>query len=193
MKTAAALTGSLNSFLQGFLQDIESLVTRVNPFALLLCFVALLTVFLFFERKDLRLRYILFAVTAAVYSTFVLTITLLGRAGGEKSSWDQLFSIYVRAFSGDKAAMYDIFYNIVLFIPIGILSSRFRQTRFVVIGLLLIPLCIEIAQLITSRGVFEISDIINNFLGGLIGLFIVRLIERLIRYPKEKNKKAAKE
>lgn len=171
---------SWHSFVQGFRLDMESLITNVHPAVIAACFAVLTALFLLVDRKHLRGRYILYAVLAAAYGTFLLTITLLGRAGGNESSWDRLFAIYVRAFSGDLGAAFDILYNIVLFIPAGVLAFRWR-TKYALIGLAVIPLCIEIAQLITSRGVFEIADIINNFIGGAIGLFLARMVGRFYR------------
>lgn len=178
------LSVSFYSFLQGFWQDIKSLSANSDPIVTALCFVVLITVFLLIERKRLCFTSILFAVAAAAYGTFLLTITILGRDEGNTSRWDQLFSTYVRAFNGQTGAMYDIFYNIVLFVPVGILAARYQRMKIVIPALLIIPLCIELVQLITTRGVFEITDIVNNYLGGLIGFVIARLIAKLFGYIK---------
>ena len=173
-------------FLQGFWLDIKMMVTDANPIVIAACFVILLTAFLFFERKQLRAKSILFCVTAAFYGTLLLTVTLLGRTAGIESSWDQLFSIYTEAFRGVAGAGWDIFYNIVFYIPVGLLISHYLRTQIDVIVLAVIPTIIEFCQLITTRGLFEISDIINNFIGGLIGLGIARLISGLARFIKDK-------
>lgn len=175
------------SFFYGFWLDIKSLASNANPIAIALCFVVLAVVFLLFERKRLHFVNILFALAAAAYGTFLLTITLLGRAEGNASYWDQLFSTYIRAFSGDLGSIYDVFYNIVLFIPVGFLTARCRKMRIAIPVLLIIPLCIELLQLITTRGVFEITDIINNFIGGLIGFFLARMIAKLFGLIKKKT------
>ena len=178
---------SWQSFFQGFWLDIKSLAANSDPIATVLCFVALTAVFLLIERKHLHFANILFAVAAAAYGTFLLTITLLGRAEGNTSRWDGLFSTYIRAFSGEPWAIHDIFYNIILFIPVGLLTARCRRLRIAIPILLIIPLCIELLQLITTRGVFEITDIINNFIGGLIGYFPIRIIVKLIDLIKKEK------
>lgn len=175
-------------FFQGFWFDIKSLVANANPIVVILCFAALVLIFLFIERKQLRLGTVLFVIFAALYSTFLLTVTILGRSSGMTSSIDQLFSIYTRAFSGDKAAQFDILYNIVLYMPIGLLISHYKNARIDIIALATLAIVIELIQLITSLGVFEISDIINNFIGGLIGLDFARLIGMIIKHIKDKRK-----
>ena len=175
-------------FFQGFWLDIKLMVTEANSIVIAACFVVFLAVFLFLERKQLRAKSILFCVTAAFYGTFLLTVTLLGRSTGIKSSWDQLFSIYTEAFRGVAGAGWDIFYNIVFYIPVGLLISHYKRTEIDLIVLAAIPIIIEFCQLITTRGLFEISDIINNFIGGFIGLGIARLILKLYHTIKENRK-----
>lgn len=175
-------------FLQGFLLDVKSLVENANPIVVVLCFAVLVLAFLYIERKRLRPGTVLFAIFAALYGTFMLTVTILGRSNGMTSSIDQLFSIYTRAFSGDKSAQLDILYNIVLYVSVGLFISHYKNTKIDVIVLVMLPTVIELIQLITSRGVFEISDIINNFVGGLIGLGFARLIGIFIRFIKDKRK-----
>ena len=162
------------------------MVTNANPFVLLACFIILLLTLLLFERKRLSFGTVLFSIFASLYFTFVLTVTILGRSEGTESSWDRLLSIYSRAIGGEQAAQFDILYNIVLYFPIGLLISHYKQNNIVIIALFAIPVTIELCQLITTRGLFEISDIINNFLGGLIGLGIARLTAKLYNIIKDR-------
>ena len=175
-------------FVQGFVIDIQTLIANASPVSVSVSFVLLLALFLFIERKRLRFGSVLFSVTAAMYGTFVLTVTLLGRASGVESSWDQLFRIYQRALNDDGGAKLDIFYNIVLYYPVGLFISRYKRTGLDVAVLFAMPLMIEILQLITGRGMFELSDIINNFVGGVGGLFTARLICLFCRYIKGTRK-----
>ena len=49
---------------------------------------------------------------------------------------------------------------------------------------------IEITQLITGRGFFEIEDLITNIIGGILGALlavIIQLIVRLIKNTRNKN------
>ena len=73
--------------------------------------------------------------------------------------------------------------NVLLFIPYGFLYSyNFRQTGTIWRCLLLgavTSLGIELMQLVTGRGYFQIDDILTNTLGALSGgilFWLVRLI-----------------
>ena len=69
--------------------------------------------------------------------------------------------------------------NILLFIPLGFLRPMaFAQTRrsWIVIGTgTLVSLLIEITQLITHRGWFDVDDIFLNTLGAVIGYGFYKL------------------
>lgn len=175
-------------FLQGFWLDIKELIANVDPVFIGVAFIGLIVILLLLEIKRYRLKSWFYIIAAAIYYTFLLTVTLIGRAEGSVSSVDHLFKTYTRAFSGDEAARLDILYNIVLYIPVGLLISHYRNNIINVIALLLIPTGIEFLQLYTGRGVFEIADIINNFIGGVIGLLIARMATMLFRYIKKKRK-----
>ena len=175
-------------FLQGFWLDIKLLIANANQLAVIICFAVMLALVLFFERKQIRFAAVLFAIAAVLYGTFLLTVTIIGRSPGNVSSWDQLLLTYERAFSGEGGTQLDIFYNIVLYVPVGLLISHYKNTKLGIIILASMPLAIEIAQLITTRGIFELTDVINNFIGGLIGLGISRLIRKLYKYIKDKRK-----
>ncbi len=75
----------------------------------------------------------------------------------------------------------DICHNILLYVPMGMLLWRYKNVKWEVLFLLFFPAAIEFAQLATCRGIFEISDILNNFIGGLIGLFTVFIIKKLYK------------
>lgn len=175
-------------FLQGFWLDIKQLASEADSLLIAAAFIGLLALLLLLEIKRYRPKSWFYIIVAAIYYTFLLTVTLIGRAKGSVSSVDHLFETYTRAFGGDEAARLDILYNIVLYIPVGLLISHYRNNIINVLALLLIPIGIEFLQLYTGRGVFEISDIINNFVGGLIGLLLARLIAKAVDIIKKKRK-----
>ena len=70
--------------------------------------------------------------------------------------------------------------NIIVFVPIGILSSSiFRELKWwnVLIFGTGISLLIEILQLLLKRGTTELADVLHNTLGCLIGFMIVAIID----------------
>lgn len=74
--------------------------------------------------------------------------------------------------------------NIVVFMPIGMflpsLFSRCRNIIFTTILSLELSLCVEIVQLITKVGSFDVDDLLLNTLGGICG-FIVYMVYRGIK------------
>lgn len=70
--------------------------------------------------------------------------------------------------------------NVILFVPMGIfLPLLFRNLQTgrrvgAVVGLL--SLCVEILQLFTATGQFDVDDVILNTLGGLAGYGIFRAV-----------------
>ena len=66
--------------------------------------------------------------------------------------------------------------NILLFIPMGMyLTYKLHKLYIIIILALFFPLLIEVLQLFINR-VFDIDDIILNFLGTIIGYFITKLM-----------------
>lgn len=85
-----------------------------------------------------------------------------------------LFSQYRSAWYNYSAAEWrNIVLNIVMFIPFGILLPLLYpklRGSWRVIGICFCgTFLIEVCQLVTKRGIFEIDDIIHNVLGALIG------------------------
>ena len=175
-------------FFQGIVLDIVELVKHADPFAVLICFIASVAVIFCVDRYMFKKRSVAYILTASIYLTFLISVTILGREPGLNSSWDGLFRTYTEAFSGNAGMRFDILFNVFLYIPIGILVSRNRNDLGNIIFILCLTVIIEFVQLFTGLGVFEISDMINNFVGGSIGLGIARLTEYL-----HKNRAARKD
>ena len=175
-------------FIQGFWLDIKLLIAHVNPITVIVCFIVLLAILLYIERKRIRIGSILFAIISASYVTFLLTVTIFGRTGGNISSWQQILITYERALSGEYGSQLDILYNIVLYIPVGLLISHYKNIKIDIAVLAVMPTVIELTQLITTRGVFELTDIINNFIGGMIGLGIAKGLGKIIKLINDKRK-----
>ena len=175
-------------FFQGIYLDIYELIKGINVFDVILCFTISVVAIFFADRYFTKRASITFVIISAFYFTFLISITILGREPILKSSWDGLFNTYIEALNENKGMQFDILFNVFLYIPIGLLISRYKNNLVDVMIILSLSTVIEFVQLITSRGVFEISDIINNFIGGLIGLGFARLIGMIIKQINDKRK-----
>lgn len=73
--------------------------------------------------------------------------------------------------------------NIILFMPIGVLvpkvTSWKKMWKTVAAGIGF-SLCLELIQLVTARGCFDLDDVFLNGLGTVIGFGIQRATEKLL-------------
>ena len=74
----------------------------------------------------------------------------------------------------------EIIWNVIAFIPIGLLAGKLWNWNGILIGAGLSAF-IEVIQLITHRGLFEFDDIIHNTAGTIIGVVAIILLKRLFK------------
>ena len=127
------------------------------------------------------------------YLFFIYGITVIFRTTNAKlSHYFSPFSSYKSLLKGEMPPLlYEMFMNVVLFIPVGlllgpqVLKCTVRQqwliTFLVGIGL---SIGIELLQLAFRKGSFEIDDIIHNTAGCLIGFFIWLGVIKTIEFLK---------
>ena len=108
-------------------------------------------------------------ILLVLYSAVIMYMTLLNRPTGARRVNLHLFWSY-RFFFKDIYVQQQALNNILLFIPIGAILSRLRPRWNTAVFPFFISLGIEIIQFITARGLFELDDLVNNTLGGLVGL-----------------------
>ena len=94
-----------------------------------------------------------------------------------------LFWTYRAIANGNAKLIAQVFWNVVLFIPLGILLMSILAIKYkwiVSIGISFIfSALIEIIQLVSRRGLFEFDDIIHNMLGALIGIGVYILFTKI--------------
>jgi glycopeptide antibiotics resistance protein len=84
--------------------------------------------------------------------------------------------------SNGKTDLGEIILNVVIFVPLGIYAGViFKRWTFgiKVISVFLVSLMFEGLQFILRVGAFDITDIITNTAGGVIGLITFKAIEKL--------------
>lgn len=117
---------------------------------------------------------------------FIYIIVVLGATLGIRSSDYggninlHLFSSYIAAFNSfSKVEWRNIILNILMFVPLGVISPLIfvKCRKFWVTYLVgfLSTVFLELIQLVTGRGIFELDDIFNNTLGCIIGYGIVMI------------------
>ena len=153
-------------------------------------------------RKKGRLdkaRFIAFIVLI-VWSALVMFFTVLGRRskpGAYGFNLDLFSSYHGLAVENSSSMLISTLLNIMMFIPIGITlcvvlnnKHRFVFSFMIVIGF---SLLIETGQLILQCGFFELDDLFNNTLGGLIGIIICLTVSLICRMIQKHRKEVSLE
>jgi glycopeptide antibiotics resistance protein len=90
-----------------------------------------------------------------------------------------------------KLDLGELIMNVVIFIPLGIYAGILLKRWMIgkkVFSFFIISLIIETLQFIFGIGAFDITDIINNTLGGIIGLMIFTGIEKVFKNSVKAHK-----
>jgi glycopeptide antibiotics resistance protein len=81
--------------------------------------------------------------------------------------------------------------NVLIFIPlglyVGILFQKLTATRKI-LSFFLVSLICEVLQFILKIGAFDITDIINNTFGGIIGLMLFKGITKVLGDARKAQK-----
>lgn len=141
-------------------------------------------------KGNVKVKQMLVLLFFSIYTSFILTATVIGRNYYE-NPLEKILDGWMPYLMW-KTWNFDPIYNIVIMIPwafcFPILYDRSQITsvRLSVVASLLFSLIIETLQLTLSVGTFQISDIVYNSLGGLIGglLFFKTRQHRSTHHPK---------
>lgn len=136
------------------------------------------------QGQSISRKEVLCGLALSVCLVFLLGGTLLNRSIGEEYLIEFIpFWSYYQIFTlQDKPLAWQILYNVLVFIPWGILLPEIfkvmRRFRFVVASAAGLSFVIELVQLIFRLGLFEFDDIFHNTLGAFIGYGLWRVIRR---------------
>lgn len=96
---------------------------------------------------------------------------------------------YITAWRwGSAAGWQQIIFNILLFLPLGLLLAFLGKKGVGLRAACLVPLglsvLIETAQLLARRGFFDVDDVLNNTIGGMLGYCAAAFA---LRWAREKR------
>lgn len=133
--------------------------------------------------------------TAALFVIYMLILTwiILFKMQFSLEGFGRFRNINLIPYAGSvivngKVQLSEIFQNIIIFIPVGIYLSMLKSNLSFVKKALSIAgfsLLLEILQYILAVGATDITDLINNTLGGIIGIGIYAAVDAFVK-PKEK-------
>lgn len=146
-------------------------------------------------RKILRtVCWILFGIYLVLLCYFLFFSEQMGRTFTERSYHYNLVPfkeimrfINYRQVLGTSAVVYNLLGNIVAFIPFGLflplLQHRQRHLWRIVLLSFDFSLLVELLQLVSKRGSFDVDDLILNTVGGAVG-YLGFLLADWIRHHK---------
>lgn len=169
---------------------------------LMLTLVVLIPGYIISRKKGVPYRRFVYLFTTLLYCGIILFITIFRRAAGSKSGQIVTF-LQLGSVNGSRLSLRQSIYsllNVFLFIPWGYLlylgnGDKNTVKRLFITTLLgfLSSFCIECVQLTTKRGVFEVTDMITNTTGTLIGalicMMVLALVKRFLRNESKEEQK----
>lgn len=150
------------------------------------------------NKKKLRvLCLVLFILYSISIVYFLIFSDMFGRGHGYEEMRYNLTPfleikrfIKYRSYMTTTSVMLNLVGNVLAFVPFGMLIRwvRGKKTGFftATLAAFTFSLCIELIQLITKLGVFDVDDIIMNTFGGMLGYIIYYILARFDR-KRRKN------
>lgn len=135
------------------------------------------------------------AILLSLYIVVLLYFTVVGRYSHEEYEYQINFFTSYRWFfeHNGEQVLRQLLINLVMLMPVGFLLPvviKAKHKYLITMALsLLLTVFIETMQLITKCGSFEIDDIINNFVGAVIGMLLYVLCIKLIKQNTNKVNK----
>lgn len=151
----------------------------INPLPIMACII-ILSVMLKSNFKWKK-RAIIWSILCSIWLTIIFEITLLGRQNNVVNTWESIFSSFSELLSGNYTIIYDMLFNGILFVPLGFfmkIKYSVKCSAAITGG---VSLFVEVMQLITHRGLFEISDLIFNTIGGMVGIVCMFFIQKFLK------------
>ena len=130
------------------------------------------------------------AILLSLYIVVLLYFTVTGRYSHEEYEYKINFFTSYRWFfkyNGEQV-LRQLLINLVMIMPVGfllpvVIKAKYKYLITMALSLLL-TVFIETMQLITKCGSFEIDDIINNFVGAVLGMLIYMMLNNIIQKRK---------
>ncbi|WP_255505068.1 VanZ family protein [Lysinibacillus sphaericus] len=146
------------------------------------------------RKKQIRIKKLVLGAVFIGYIIFVLELTVFGRGTSHFLQMNlQPFSGYIDAWK--KYSLRDLqncIFNILMFVPLGIflplISSKFKKFKWLLLIVISATLSIETYQTLSGAGIFELDDLMNNSLGGIMGYQFYRLGASIVHHKKVKIK-----
>lgn len=182
-----------------FTSIVQQLFQYIMPATIFMCIVVTLAgagYFFIYKKllkgnKTINKTKVILSILLIIYLMVVFGLTCNRGAGFARTVNLKLFSSYIDAWNTFTVRAWQfIIFNIVMFIPLGILlpllNCIFTKVRWILPAAFLTTLTIETLQLLAGLGFFELDDLFHNTLGGMIGYCILMFGYRMLKRTKKR-------
>jgi len=146
------------------------------------------------HKKQISIKKLILGAVFIGYIVFVMELTIIGRGTSHYMEMNlHPFSGYVDAWK--KYSLRDLqncLFNILMFVPLGVLLplliAKLKEFKWLLLVVVGATASIETYQTLSGAGIFELDDLINNSLGGIIGYQLYRLAASIVHNKKVKMK-----
>ncbi len=131
-------------------------------------------------------------IVLSSYTVVLLYFTVLGRYSKSYYRYEtEIFAAYRQYFeTADKNVLIMIIINLLMMIPISFLLCMVIKSKCKYLWVMLISvslsLLIEVLQLVTRCGTFEVDDLINNTVSTVLGILIYLITKPFLKKLKRK-------
>lgn len=179
--------------IQGILSALLPLLPKVMMIAfVILGIIALL--YVLYRKKGGKRTFSITQLAAGclliMWFGLVMILTTFSR-GANFEGWVnvRLFSGYLSAWNQWSLSEFQlIIFNMMMFMPLGfllpLLFMRMRRFTPVLLASLIVTIGIELIQMLSGRGIFELDDIFHNTLGSVAGYLIMQAILNSVQQRK---------
>ncbi len=128
--------------------------------------------YLLYIKKEKPKKSIIYALLFSLSMTLIIMFTLLGRSYDKPVTAESMVLSLRLIFQSDAESIIVFMFNILLFVPLGIVLKYRKSFVFIFVSSTVLTLVIESIQLFFKKGLFEVSDLIGNVLGAMLGALI---------------------
>lgn len=144
---------------------------------------------------------LLFLIYFVILFYFLFFAESMGRTYSERTYHYNLVPfLEIRRFItyyqvlGMKTVLLNILGNILAFLPFGLFlpffSRRCRRLWYTMFYSFELSLLVELIQLVSKVGTFDVDDLMLNTLGGVLGYFLYKAVAAVVVYREKHHKKS---
>ena len=162
---------------------VKNLLIDTWPMIALSCVVliAIRLAYLIKNKQKFSIGNEMMMLTFIVYVLCLFQIVTSQDVSGVHGINVTLFKELTRYQIGSRLFYRNIVGNIIMFVPFGFFTSyylKLDKKRFIFYLTLIVSVVIELIQLKIGRA-FDVDDIILNMVGGMLGYYLYRLMDRI--------------